>query len=114
MNSMGGVWLLAMVGLSGIAIATAKGWKWKLINLGIILTFISAGLGIGFAAGAWGENGAIGALIAIPLATWFGASADFSLNGVKDLLPSGQPIGHWMMVYWNFSAKLNWLLGRET
>lgn len=74
-NSMGGAILLAMVGLSGLAVVTAKGWKWKLINFGIILLAIAAGFGLGAAAGAWGESMAIGGMIAVPLAEWFAIAA---------------------------------------
>ena len=58
---------LAFVAMSVAAIATAKGPKWRLINLGIILAFCLAGIGIGFIAAAWGQNSELGGHIASSL-----------------------------------------------
>jgi|SRR5882724_11157085 len=74
-NSMGGVWLVAMIVLSYLAISTAKGSKWRLINLAIIIGAATFGFGLGAAAGAWGRNMEIGGMIAVTLATWFGITA---------------------------------------
>jgi hypothetical protein len=65
--------LLALVALSVLAIASAKGMKWKLLNLLIILAFMGLGLLIGWGMGMWGKNMEIGALVAIPLACLLGA-----------------------------------------
>jgi hypothetical protein len=70
---MGSIWLLGLLLLSAMAVITAKGIKWKLINLAIILGFIGAGISIGAGLGAWGQNMAIGGELAVPLAICFGA-----------------------------------------
>jgi hypothetical protein len=72
-DHMGGLWLVALLGLSVMAVVTAQGIKWKLLNSAIILGFVAVGLGIGAAMGAWGRNMEIGALTAIPLAVGLGA-----------------------------------------
>jgi hypothetical protein len=72
---MGLLWLGALVGLTVLSVSTANGAKWKLINVGIILAGIGLGLLIGWAAGTWGRNDAIGADIALPLAICLGAVA---------------------------------------
>lgn len=64
---MGGFWLLLLVILSAWAIIEAKGAKWKAGNLVIILAFMAGGIGIGFALGTWGGNGAIGGHVASAL-----------------------------------------------
>jgi hypothetical protein len=64
---MGAVWLLAMVAMTIAAVVTAKGAKWKLINLGIIVGLISLGLFTGLAAGLWARNNALGAYIALAI-----------------------------------------------
>jgi hypothetical protein len=71
-TSMEGLWLLGLVVLSIAAAATAKGW-WRLYNLGIILSFMLVGLGIGFVAAAWGRNNALGGHIAASLMVCLGA-----------------------------------------
>jgi len=69
---MAGLWLLALVVLSIAAVATAKG-VWRLYNVGIILAFMLAGVGVGAAAGAWGHNATIGGHIAASLMLCLGA-----------------------------------------
>ena len=70
---MGAIWLAALVGLGGYAIIGAKGVKWKLINLGIIVGLMASGMGLGLLAGMWGKNMAIGGEVAVPLAIALGA-----------------------------------------
>jgi hypothetical protein len=70
-NSMG-IWLVALIVLSYLAISTAKGSKWRLTNLGIIVVAVAFGFGLGVAGGVWGKNMELGGMIAVPLATWLG------------------------------------------
>lgn len=72
---MGPLWLVALLGLGGYAIWGAKTIKWKLINAGIILGTMATGFTVGYLAGIWGKNGALGAEIAIPLTVILGAVA---------------------------------------
>jgi hypothetical protein len=72
-NPMGVVFLVAMVILSIMAIFGAKGAKWKMLNLLIILGFAAFGLGLGAAAGAWAGNSALGGHIAAAIIFPFGA-----------------------------------------
>lgn len=60
-------WLILLVALSGWSIIEAKPLKWKFLNLAIILAFMAGGIGIGFAFGAIGSNGAIGGHVAASL-----------------------------------------------
>jgi predicted RND superfamily exporter protein len=69
-----GLWLGAFLVLSVMAVVTARGIKWKLLNIAIILGFVAVGLGIGAAMGAWGGNMEIGGLAAVPLAVGLGAA----------------------------------------
>jgi lysylphosphatidylglycerol synthetase-like protein (DUF2156 family) len=71
-NPMGAFWLLLLLVLSVYAIASAKGVRWKLFNLLIIIAFMAAGLGVGFALGAWGGNMAIGGHAAASLTILLG------------------------------------------
>jgi TPR repeat protein len=66
---MGSMWLLVSVVLQIIAVTNAKR-KWR--TLAILAAWMLAGLILGCAAGAWGKNGELGALIAVPLMIWFG------------------------------------------
>ena len=70
---MGGLGLLLLLVLSAYAITTAKGTKWKLLNLLIIIAFMAAGIGIGIALGAWGGSMAIGGHAAAALSVLLGA-----------------------------------------
>jgi len=65
--------LLALIAFAVLAIATAKGAKWKGINALIIIGFMAAGIGIGALLGAWGGNMEIGGDAAVPLAELLGA-----------------------------------------
>lgn len=64
--------LLAFVAFAVLAIATAKGAKWKALNALIIIGFMATGLGIGALLGVWGGNMEIGGHAAIPLAELLG------------------------------------------
>ena len=68
-----GLGLLALLVLSVMAVVTAKPIKWKLLNITIVIGFMAAGLGIGAALGAWGQNMEIGGHVAVPLAILLGA-----------------------------------------
>ena len=61
-----------MVGMAIAAVVTAKGAKWKLINLGVIVGLIFVGLLTGLVAGMWARNNALGVDIALPLAIMLG------------------------------------------
>jgi hypothetical protein len=74
---MSGLSLIALLGLSIMAILSAKGIKWKLLNIIIILGCAAAVVGIGAAVGAWGGNMKIGGLVAMPLAICLGAVGAF-------------------------------------
>lgn len=76
-NSMGALWLLVFLVLLVFAVAGAKGVKWKLLNLLIIMAFMVLGIAIGFGLGAWGGNMAIGGHVAAPLMTLLGAVGAF-------------------------------------
>ena len=65
--------LLLLVAFTVLAISTAKGPKWKIINIFIILGFMAVGFGIGALLGLWGGNMAIGGEAAVPLAELLGA-----------------------------------------
>ena|ERR1700722_3315252 len=83
----GSLFLLAFLALSVLSVSSAKGAKWKLLNIGAILAGFGIGLLMGWAAGTWGRNAAIGADIAIPLAEGLGAVAALGTwrrNKVRD------------------------------
>jgi hypothetical protein len=73
----GSLFLIALAALSVLAVATAKDAKWKLLNFAIILAASTAGITVGWLAGVWGRSDAIGADIALPLATGFSAATAF-------------------------------------
>jgi hypothetical protein len=64
--------LTAMIGVAAFAIARAKGTKWKLLNLLIILAFMGLGVGIGYASAVGDRSMAIGAESTRPLTTSLG------------------------------------------
>jgi len=66
----GSIFLLLLIVLSIIAIAGAKGLKWKFINLGIIIGFMAFGMLIGLLIGG---NSAMGGHIAASLMLPIGA-----------------------------------------
>ena len=74
MNSgpMGALAFIACLVLSIMALIGAKGLKWKLLNLAIILGFMATGIAIGYGFGAWGSSPTIGAEVAVVLMPWLG------------------------------------------
>ena len=56
-----------LIVLAAVAIAGAKGMKWKLTNLVIILGFAGLGLAASYGMGLWRHNMALGAQVAMPL-----------------------------------------------
>jgi hypothetical protein len=71
-NPMGTLAFIACLVLSIIALVGAKGIKWKLLNLVIILGFMAASLVIGFGFGVWGNSQTVGANVAVVLMPWLG------------------------------------------
>jgi hypothetical protein len=65
--------ILGLLVISVWAIASAKGVKGRLLNLLIIVAFMTGGLGIGFLTGAGGGNSAIRDNTAISLMILLGA-----------------------------------------
>ena len=45
------IWLIALILALGFAIGGSDGWKWRLLNVIIILGCAAIGFGIGYAAG---------------------------------------------------------------
>ena len=45
------IWLIALILALGFAIGGSDGWKWRLLNVVIILGCAAMGFGIGYAAG---------------------------------------------------------------
>jgi hypothetical protein len=76
-NPVGGLFLLLLIVLTVWAIFGAKGAKWKLLNLLIIVAFVGVGLGLGYLAGLWSSNMAIGAHFSVLLATLLGSAAAY-------------------------------------
>ena len=74
-NTGGAVFLLALIILSIFAIAGAKGLKWKLLNLLIIVGFMAGGLTIGLAVGG---DSATGGHLAAALMPPLGAVGAFA------------------------------------
>lgn len=72
---MATVLLAGLIVVAALAIAGGKGVKSKLLNVIIILGFMSLGLFIGYAAGMWGKNMEIGAEAALPLSISLGLVA---------------------------------------
>ncbi len=66
------IWLAALILSSVFAIASARGVKWKLLNVVIILGCMGLGLGIGYAAGLGSENMGRAPNAALPLSMMFG------------------------------------------
>jgi hypothetical protein len=60
------VFVVALVLGAAICIASATGLKWRLVNLGFILTFTGLGFGVGYL---------FGGQVAIPLAVSVGAAS---------------------------------------
>jgi len=65
--------LILLVICAVLAVAGAKGAKWKLLNVAIIVGFMVLGFGIGWLLGLWGGNMTIGAEAAVPLSLLLGA-----------------------------------------
>jgi hypothetical protein len=74
-NLMSLFWPLVLTVLSMLAVCGAKGVKWKLLNLVIIVACMFAGFAIGWGIGLWGTNIEIGAEVAMPLVNFFGIAA---------------------------------------
>lgn len=75
-NPIGGLFYLLLIVLSIFAVIGAKG-KWIAINLGIIIFFIAAGLGIGLGLAVWGGIGELGGHIAFALMPLLGSVGAF-------------------------------------
>jgi hypothetical protein len=66
------LWLVTLILASAFAIAGARGLKWKLLNILIILCCMGVGLGIGYAAGLGSKNMGMVPGEAVPFAMMFG------------------------------------------
>ena len=75
-NPVGSLLLIALLVLSVWAIFGANR-KWKLFNLLVIVAGMGFGLGLGFLAGLWSRNMAIGGELAVTFMSLFGAAAGY-------------------------------------
>jgi hypothetical protein len=66
------LWLVTLILVSGFAIASGHGMKWKLFNVLIILGCMSLGYCLGYAAGLGSKNMGMVPNAALPLAMMFG------------------------------------------
>jgi hypothetical protein len=66
------LWLVTLILASGFAVASGRGVRWKLLNVGFILICMGLGYGIGYAAGLGSKN--LGAVphAALPFSMMFG------------------------------------------
>jgi hypothetical protein len=82
---MAALWLAALLLGTGFAIATERGWKWKVLNVVIILACMGVGLGLGYSLGLGSKSlgvipnqalpfsmmfGVVGAMVCVARNTW--------------------------------------------
>jgi hypothetical protein len=66
------LWLVTLILVSGFAIASGHGMKWKLFNVLIILGCMGLGYCLGYAAGLGSKNMGMVPNAALPFAMMFG------------------------------------------
>ena len=67
--------IVALVVLSGAAVAGGRGAKWKAVNLGIIIGVMAVGFGIGFLVGRISDDITAGGHVATSLMLLLGCLA---------------------------------------
>jgi peptidoglycan/LPS O-acetylase OafA/YrhL len=67
--------LFALFGVLVIFAVTKAEGKWKVLNVLIVIGGCALGFGVGYLAGVWAQNMALGGELAVPISLAFGALA---------------------------------------